>query len=277
MKRTIGIIGAGRVARVLARLWHRAGVLEVRDIVNRSPESAQQAVAFIGAGHAVADVATMTASDIYLIGTSDDAIGPACEALAAAGRLSPSSVVFHCSGALASSQLAAAALAGAAIASVHPVRSFAQPERVAADFAGTWCGIEGDPRAVAVLTEAFTAVGARLVPLRSDAKALYHSAAVFASNYLVTLLDVAARAYEGAGMSREQALALMEPLVRETVDNVFHVGPEAALTGPIARGDMQTVERQQRAVSAWQLSAGALYKRFAELTRALAQRGEAKS
>jgi len=272
MKQTLNIAGCGKVAQVLARLWTQNRVLDIQDILNRSPDSARQAAAFIGAGRPVPEGAAMRSADIYLIGTPDDRIAATCEALAGAGKFTEHSVVFHCSGALRSSALQAATRCGAAVASVHPVRSFAVPETVAAGFAGTCCGIEGDQRALAVLEPAFAAIGARLLPIKADAKILYHAAAVFASNYLVTLLDVAMQAYVEAGIPEDAALALMEPLVRETVDNVFRLGTMAALTGPIARGDTDTALRQQQAVASWDARHGALYEIFIELTAALAQR-----
>ncbi len=274
MKQTLNIVGCGKVARVLARLWHESGILAIQDIVNRSAASAQQASAFIGAGHALEALARMRAAGIYLIGTPDDSIAPLCAALAQTGKLTPESIVFHCSGALDSSALDAAAASGAALASVHPVRSFALPAQVAADFGGTCCGIEGDPRALAILGELFAAIGARLIPIRRDAKVLYHAAAVLASNYLVTLLDSAFQAYAAAGIEEDAARELLAPLAHETVENVLRVGAAAALTGPIKRGDLQTVQRQQHALSIWSPRHGDLYAVFTDLTLELAKRGK---
>jgi len=81
-------------------------------------------------------------------------------------------------------------------------------------------------------------------------KTEYHAASVLASNDLVALLEAALRCYAKAGFTRADALRLMEPLVRETVDNVFRLGPAAALTGPVARGDAAVVARQRAALAA---------------------------
>jgi predicted short-subunit dehydrogenase-like oxidoreductase (DUF2520 family) len=179
-------------------------------------------------------------------------------------------LVFHCSGALSSAALQAAARQGALTASVHPVRSFADPERVARDFAGTWCGVEGDARALALLAPALNTIGARAVPIDANAKTVYHAASVFASNYLVTVLDTALRAYQAAGIPEEVARELARPLAAETLDNVFRLGARAALSGPIARGDFATVARQQAALDGWDQQAGQLYRALAEATTALA-------
>ena len=73
-------------------------------------------------------------------------------------------------------------------------------------------------------------------------------------------------------MPRDTALRLMEPLVRETVDNVFRLGPVDALSGPIARGDVKTVVRQYRAMKMWNRRRGALYKLLGKLTSEIAKR-----
>jgi predicted short-subunit dehydrogenase-like oxidoreductase (DUF2520 family) len=107
------------------------------------------------------------------------------------------------------------------------------------------------PEALALLVPAFEAIGARPVPSTPAAKTVYHAASVFASNYLVTVLDAALRAYQAAGVPADVARELARPLATETLANVFRLGPEAALSGPIARGDAATVARQQAAVTAW--------------------------
>ncbi|MFC5475181.1 Rossmann-like and DUF2520 domain-containing protein [Paraherbaspirillum soli] len=270
--KTLSIIGCGKVGKTLGRLWHAQQTFQLLDVLNRSVASAQQACNFIGAGAAAASYDELRNADIYLIAAGDDQIAACCEALAASGKLNSDSIVFHCSGALSSHDLAAAGLQGAALASIHPIRSFADPQQVALHFAGTWCGSEGDAAALAVLTPAFNAIGAQAVNIKRDSKVLYHAAAVFASNYLVTLIDVASQAYVEAGLPPEIALKLIEPLLLESAANAFKLGPAAALTGPIARGDMATVRRQYQAVQQWDPQAAALYRQFELLTLELAAR-----
>jgi predicted short-subunit dehydrogenase-like oxidoreductase (DUF2520 family) len=172
--------------------------------------------------------------------------------------------------------LRAAREAGALVASVHPIRSFADPAAVAAQFSGTFCGIEGDDGALAVLTPALQAIGAQPVTINASAKTVYHAAAVFASNYLVTVLDAALRAYQAAGIPEPVARQLAQPLASESMANVFRLGAAAALSGPIARGDLATVARQQQAVSQWDADTGALYQSLVGPTTALAARKQQK-
>lgn len=271
MAPTLNMVGAGKVGRVLARLFAASGAFNVQDVLTRSQASASDAVGFIGAGRAVASMAAMRAADVWMLAVTDDQIGPACEQLALAHALG-AAVVFHCSGAKSSGDLQPAFDAGAATASVHPVRSFADPAHVARHFDATFCGIEGDARALAIIEPALAAIGARAVPLDAAAKTVYHAASVFASNYLVTVLDAALRAYQAAGIPEHTARALAGPLAAETLANVLRMGPESALTGPIARGDMATVARQQSALDGWDGATGDLYRALAQATVGLAQR-----
>lgn len=272
MQKTLTIIGAGHVGQTLGKLWTQRQAFRLLDVLNQSPASAQRATAFIGAGRAVSDYAGLQAAEVFLIATPDDQIAASCAALAQTGLLCADSIVFHCSGALPSAVLRPAIDQGAATASVHPIRSFAQPEQVVQEFAGSWCGMEGEQRALDVLAPAFTAIGAQLAPIRAEAKIHYHAAAVFACNYLVTLLDVARQSYARAGIAPDVALQMMAPLVRETVENVFRLGPESALTGPVARGDMETANRQWQAVAAANPAHGELYRQCMTLTAELAAR-----
>ena len=271
MALTLNIVGAGHVGRTLGRLFQAHAVFEIQDVLTRSHASAIDAVTFIGAGRALAQAADLRPAAVWMLAVGDDQIGPACAALAASGLLD-GAVVFHCSGAKASNELAPARQAGARVASIHPVRSFADPAAVAAAFDGTWCGVEGDEQALAILLPAFEGIKARLVAIDPAAKTVYHAASVFAANYLVTVLDAALRAYVAAGVPPEVARELARPLASETLANVFRLGAPAALSGPVARGDMDTVARQQAALRDWDAPTGELYAALVEATHLLAER-----
>ena len=271
---TLNIIGAGQVGRVLGRLFQDSGAFRVQDVLTRSRETGAAAVSAIGAGRALVDMAGLRRADATMLGVPDDQIAPVCAQLALNGMLQ-GTLVFHCSGARSSAELGSAASGGALVASVHPIRSFADPAAVLQGFAGTWCGVEGDPAALALLEPALMALGARPVRIDPQAKTVYHAAAVFASNYLVTVIDAALRAYQAAGVPEAVAREMARPLATETLANVLRMGPEAALTGPIARGDNRTVLRQQAALTEWDGPSGALYAALAEATRDLAARKHA--
>jgi len=271
-RKHLTIVGGGKVGRTLGRLFAVNGLFRIQHIKNRSLESAQDTAAFVGAGMAVSSWSDMTPSDIVMLAVPDDQIQVSCGQLMQHGLIQADTVLFHCSGSHSSSILAAAAREGAATASMHPVRSFADPSQVAGTFAGTFCSIEGESRALAVLGPAMSRLGAYAVPIQVEAKTLYHAASVFACNYLVTLLDLAQQAYEASGIPEKEAQGMMQSLVRETIENLFRMGAERALTGPIARGDWETVERQQEVVDGWSTQAGKVYQAMAQATAQLAHR-----
>ncbi|MGN2392290.1 Rossmann-like and DUF2520 domain-containing protein [Pelomicrobium sp. G1] len=270
--RTLNIIGCGKVGRTLARLWSEAHIFRVQEVANRTEESAEGAVNFIGAGRAAASVETMSPADLWLVATTDGAIVPACRRLAQARKLRPGDIVFHPSGSLPSSECAFLREQGAAVASVHPVKTVPDPKAAVATFAGTYCAMEGDAAALSVLRPAFEAIGGRVFHVETTYKVIYHAASVFACNYLTALMEVALSCYEKAGLPREQALKVAEPLTRETVENLFRLGPVEALTGPVARGDVATVERQLQALASWRGEMAELYRRLGAVAVTLAER-----
>jgi len=258
--RKLNIIGCGNVGKTLGRLWRQQKVFAIGDILNRSEESGSSAVRFIGAGRAVTGVAAMSPAEVFFIGTSDDQIVDCCRVLASSGLLRPGDVVFHCSGAMPSADLISAKEAGAWIGSVHPVKSFANPDVAVGDFSGTFCGMEGDEQALAVLRPAFEAIGGKTFAINPQFKTIYHAAAVMVCNYLTSLIEIGAQTYLKAGLDRETSMQVMEPIVRGTVENIFNSGTVQALTGPIARGDHSMVSKQVAALSDWNPRFGNLYR-----------------
>lgn len=269
--KSLSIIGCGKVGKVVGRLFHQTGMFEIREILNRSLESGQDAAAFIGAGRAVPDFAELSHADLFLVASSDDAIADCAHKLCATGLVTPGTIVWHLSGALPSTVLAPVTERGGEVASVHPVKSFADPAVSAAGFSGTWCGIEGDGPAVDLLTKAFEAVGGKPFAVDSRFKTVYHAGAVLACNYLTALMECGVRCYEKAGIPRDVALQVMEPLVRGTVDNIFSVGTEQALTGPIARGDAAVVARQLEALENWDPRLALIYRDLGAVALELAK------
>jgi predicted short-subunit dehydrogenase-like oxidoreductase (DUF2520 family) len=258
--RKLSIIGCGSVGKTLGRLWNQEKIFSVGDILNRSKESGSSAARFIGAGRAISGVAEMNPAEVFLISPPDDQVGESCRALAVSGLLRSGDVVFHCSGALPSADLISAKEAGACIGSVHPIKSFASPAESVETFSGTFCGMEGDDQALEILRPAFEAIGGKTMVINPQFKTIYHTAAVMACNYLTSLIEIGAQTYLKAGLDRQTAMQVMEPIVRGTVDNIFASGTTRALTGPIARGDHSVVAKQLAALSDWNPRFGNLYR-----------------
>lgn len=267
---SLNIIGAGRVGQTLGRLWASAGVFQIQAVLARSKATAQQARDFIGAGQAVTDLNSLPAADVWLLSVPDSQIAPVAQALATLGK--PTALVCHCSGALGSSELAPLGQLGWQVASAHPLLSFAQPERAVTQFAGTPCALEGDAAALAVLQDAFTRIGGRCFSLAAQDKLLYHAGAVMATNFLPVLQDLAEQLWQRSGMPDDLAQQLRHTLLNNAVNNIVALGPQAALTGPAARGDTTLVARQQQALADWNPQVGEAYAALSQLAAQLARR-----
>jgi predicted short-subunit dehydrogenase-like oxidoreductase (DUF2520 family) len=267
---TLNIIGCGRVGRTLARLWAHNSTFKIQDVLDLTLDNGKFSVAFIGHGRAVDAGGEMRRADVWMLTPPDDQIVACCTALAQSGLLEPGNIVFHCSGALPSSELAPAAARGASVASVHPLKSFADPAIAARTFGGTYCAAEGDAAALEVLRPAFEDIGGIVSDIDPGFKTIYHAASVIVCNYLTALLEAGLRCYEKSGFERDTALRMMEPLVRETLDNVFNLGTVQALTGPIARGDLAVVAHQVEALGAWDPRIAAIYKQLGAIAVELA-------
>ena len=272
---TLSVLGAGRVGQTLAALWNQQGAVQLQQLLCRSPQSAQAAAQFVGAGQAVTDLDQLAPAQVWLIGTPDSQIGPTAAALAQRVRQAgwAPAMAFHCSGFCASDALADLRALGWAVASAHPVMSFASPQAGAQQFAGSLCGLEGDDEALDWLRAALPTIGGRCFDLRADAKVLYHAAAVFCSNFSVVLQGVAQAAWQGAGIDEAVRDELQRKLLHATVANTLALGPARAITGPAARGDTAVVQAQGEVVRDWHAEAGALYAQLSAMAARLARTG----
>lgn len=270
---SIAIVGAGKVGTALGALAVRAGY-RVAAVAGRNRERAEEAARRIAA-----DVPVLPAREaagragLVLLTVPDDAIEASCRELAAARAFTRGSVVAHCSGALSSECLAPARRElGCRVASFHPLQSFPTVEAALQSLPGSYCFGEGDEIALAALEALAAAIGARWVRIETGHKALYHAAAVVACNYLTSLLDAALRVAESARIERGTAWRALEPLIRATLENVSKLGTEAALTGPIARGDLGTVATHLAALSEHAPELSDLYRALGSWTVGLALR-----
>ena len=207
--RKLNIIGGGRAGRTLGRILNLSGAFVIGDVFDAVPEAAANAVAFIGSGRAVNTLPDMRAAEVWMLAPPDDQIVPSGTALAASGLLKPDNIVFHLSGATPSRDLAAVLPSGTPVASVHPLRSFADPALAAQRFEGTHCAAEGDAAALAVLKPAFELSGARVSAIDPAFKTIYHAASVIVCNYLTALMEIGLRSYEKSGLKRDDALRIL--------------------------------------------------------------------
>jgi predicted short-subunit dehydrogenase-like oxidoreductase (DUF2520 family) len=267
----IAIIGAGRVGTAIGVLARRAGLTVSAVAGGGSARAAADAIG--GAVRVCAPSEAARTAGLVLLTVRDDVIEAVCQDLVEANAINPGAVVAHCSGSLLSDVLAPAReLCKATIASCHPLQTFPTVTAAIEKFPGTYCFCEGDKEAVDVVAALAERIGGRPVRINPAGKALYHAAAVVACNYLTALVDAAATLCENAGLDRATAQAALGPLVTATADNVAKLGPAEALTGPIDRGDVETVRRHMRALTGVDPRLKALYRAAGEWTVALALR-----
>jgi predicted short-subunit dehydrogenase-like oxidoreductase (DUF2520 family) len=260
-ERELSIIGPGKVGQALGLLAAKAGYRVVA-IGARDLERAKVAAGAIGDDViACGSAEAAAAAGMVLLTVSDDAIASVCARIAEADAFRKGAVVAHCCGALGSDVLAPARdWCGCFIGSMHPLQTFPTVRAAIERLGGAYFFCEGDATAVEALERLAAALGGTPVRIDAGAKALYHAAAVVACNYLTALIDAALDLARKAGIDRATAWSAMEPLVRATVANIAEVGPEQSLTGPIARGDADTVRRHLSALADGPVELDELYR-----------------
>lgn len=261
MSKTFAIIGCGRVGRTLARQLTAAGYEPV-GFASRSRQSAEKAASISGRPENVYDdiAAAAKSAGLVFLTTPDHAIAPTCRTIADGRGFQKDAVVLHCSGALSSDILKPAGECGASVGSMHPLQSFAAVGEEN-PFVGIKAAVEGDPAALALAREVAGALGADPISIRTEGKTLYHAAAVVASNYLVTLMRLSFDLLEAAGVESSETFDVLKPLINGTLTNIEGVGIPDALTGPIARGDVETVANHLSAIRELSEEAADLYAR----------------
>jgi predicted short-subunit dehydrogenase-like oxidoreductase (DUF2520 family) len=240
MRGALAIIGAGRVGRALGRRLHELD-WKIGEVITQSEASARKAVRFIGAGKARARLSReVLASRLILISTPDDAVAKIAEELARIGSEElRGKVVLHTSGALNSSALKAVRVCGAAVGSMHPLQSFSGV--VIPPLEGKVFAIEGDPAAIRLARHIVRALGGLPVQIAGGSKVLYHAAAAFAAGHVLAIEETSTRLLMLAGMKRGEAVRALLQLTRQVLENFERLGPRAAWTGPLARGDYGVV------------------------------------
>jgi predicted short-subunit dehydrogenase-like oxidoreductase (DUF2520 family) len=211
----------------------------------------------------------VAASALVLLAVPDDVLGPLVAGLAETGAWRPGQLVAHTSGAHGIGVLEPAARAGTLPLALHPAMTFAgRPEDLQL-LAGITFGVTAPEPLRAVAEALVLEMGATPVWVPEEARPLYHAALVVGANHLVTLVNDAADLLRRAGV--RQPAAVLGPLLGAALDNALRVG-DAALTGPVSRGDAGTLARHLRTLSRHAPDSVAAYVAMARLTadRALA-------
>jgi predicted short-subunit dehydrogenase-like oxidoreductase (DUF2520 family) len=240
-KPTIAIVGCGKVGSAIGKLLGDAGY-PISGVATSNLETARTAAQLTGSlDHSDAPSKIALKGEIVFITTPDELIESVCVEISEQGGFQRDAVVLHCCGALSSEILAPARICGAKVATMHPLQSFASVEQALSLMPGSFCAVEGDEKALSVVRKIVADLGGVVMEIAAEKKVLYHTAAVVASNYLVTLIHLALELDGAAGLDEETSLNALFPLIQGTLDNIKKQGVTDALTGPIVRGDVATV------------------------------------
>jgi predicted short-subunit dehydrogenase-like oxidoreductase (DUF2520 family) len=243
------IVGPGRMGTALGYALVQSGAVETLTVCGRRPEPPSHPLFIQGLASYVFGLAPPAEdTGAVFLAVPDDVVPEMAHALAAQGAPPLGCAAFHLSGALATDVMAPLHARGYEVGSLHPLQAVANPVTAAERIAGSWLAVTGTPGAVAVARRLAAALGSPVLTVAETRRPLYHAAAVMASNFLPPLLDAACRMLERAGVPHEEALPALLPLVRGTLANIEEVGLEAAVTGPIPRGDLETVGLHLRAL-----------------------------
>lgn len=241
--RQVTIIGTGALGTVLTKALHEKGI-HIYSLFNRSAESLES-LAKIVQPKIVETTPTNynQLGNLIFLATSDQSISIQANRLAKLSNSYSNKIITHFSGSRPASDLSVLQKKGAAIAAFHPNQTFTGKSKPT-DFNGIYFDIEGDEKAKLILRELATMLNASCFEISPQAKPYLHAAGVIASNYLIALLDAAITTAEMGGMRHSDAKKALLPLVQTTLNNANEAeNLNDVLSGPIARGDADTVDR----------------------------------
>lgn len=263
MKKIVHLAGAGKVGQTLALCLQNQPHWQLSHIVSSRLETGA-----FGA-EIVRRISDLPPADVVVLAVPDNALELCAAELAEWPHLRAGTVVLHLSGAKTTAALAAATERGAAEACLHPVFAFADPQEAAAKLSGHLCALDADtPEAWVVVKDLADTLGLIGFAVPAAAKARYHAALSAASNFSVALAAYAQNLLAPLNLPEDLTRQLVGGLMRQSLDNLHHLPPDQALTGPIVRGDDATVAAHLAALNAHEAQ---VYRAFAHQTLNVAQ------
>ena len=256
----LGFIGAGTVGTALAARLSGRGypVVAVSSLSRASAQKLAQAASgcrVFDSSQAVADN-----TELIFITTPDDVVVSVVSEV----NWHPGQSVVHCSGADSTDILQPAKEAGAKVGAFHPLQTFASPRQAMENIPGSTFALEAEEPLLSTLKDMAVALDGQWVELKAKDKVLYHAAAVLACNYMVTLTKLATDLWQTFDVPQEKATKALVPLLRGTLHNIETIGIPNCLTGPIARGDIGTINKH---LDALKTTAPNLVSTYRELGR----------
>lgn len=251
---SLAVIGAGKLGKTLTHLMVKHDLIHQLVVHNQTASSSLKALEFIGLGEACESVDALPRTDLVMISCPDDMIVSCARAYVSSHDVR-GTVMFHASGCLSSDILSFCRDAGAHVASVHPMHSFARPDRSIQHFSGCYVSIEGDVAALSVLKPLFKTIGAMLFDVMTEKKALYHASAVFTANAPIALMQLSMQCLREAGIDEQLIKPMATNLLLGVTNNIACSEDLIdAFTGPYRRGDVGVIEQHLDALPASVLS-----------------------
>ena len=236
----IGIIGAGKVGCSMGKYLSDAGIT-LAGFYSKSKSSAHEAADFTGTKSFDTVQELIKASDTLFLTTPDGALGQVWDCIAK--HQLEGKVICHFSGSLSSDIFKGIRQTGASGCSVHPMYAFSDKYTSYRQLHKAALTMEGDDIALAEMRELFgRRMQHRIFTIKTEDKLKYHTAAAFASNYLVGIMDISFSLLQSIGFSQEETVSLIKPLSMANMESVFENGTASSLTGPVERGDYGTVK-----------------------------------
>lgn len=258
----IGFIGAGTVGTALANRLSIAGY-HVVFAASRTFASAERLACSVENCQAVNNIqAVADKADFVFITTPDGAIGQ----IAAQIKWQPGQYAVHCSGADSTAVLLPAREQGARVGAFHPLQTFAGVKQAIDNIPGSTFAVEAEEPLKTILKEMAQKLGGYSIELKPEDKVLYHASAVMACNYLVTLIKLSTDLWQSFQVSRPEAVRALMPLLKGTLNNLESLGIPNCLTGPIARGDIGTVQKHLSALDQVDGTVADTYRKLGLLT-----------
>ena len=246
------IVGPGRMGLALGTALKNADAVERLIFYGRGMEPPPHPL-FDGpeaAEYRVGPQAVASGTTILILAVPDSRLAEVAYDLSRAGEGPPGCVVLHLAGALSTEALAPLHSVGYPVGSMHPLQAIADPWHSGDRLQGAAFAVAGEPAAIQAARRLVNALGGLPLVISPAARPLYHAAAVVASNYVIALLAFAVRLMMEAGVAESEAIEALIPLMQGTLENLDHLGVAHALTGPIARGDADTVRLHLTRLSA---------------------------
>lgn len=263
----IGIIGAGRVGVTLGKYLTDAGAA-ITGYFSKTRQSAAEAADFTGTKAFETWKDVIQASDTLFITTPDSVIGDVWACIAAYNLTGK--ILCHFSGSLSSGIFSGIEETGAVGCSIHPMYAFSNRFTSYQQFHTACLVAEGNPAGREPIETLFRDLGHTVLRIHTADKIKYHAAAAMISNDMVALLQTVLDLLGECGFGEKESTMLLQPIIRNTVSEMLERGPIEALTGPVERGDVSTVQQHMTALAG--TTAGEIYQALGKVLVEIAER-----